>query len=309
MDGKYLTYNDRLKLEAYLEAKLSVSRIARLLGVCRKTVYNEIARGTVIQVDTNLKGYKKYYADAGERVTRGNQQNKGRYCKYAYDNQLMARLRDYLTAQKYSPKACAACMGCGICANTIYNYIRAGRLDGVKMSDLPCPRVKRYQRVKRTAKRNPYKKRVLTIEDRPQIINARAETGHFEIDTVYSGKGYGSACLLTLTDRASRFEIIRKMPDRKAESVRALLPSLIAQYGIKSITSDNGSEFQNMPDLIPWYYCHAYHSWERGTNENYNRMIRRWFPKDTDFSSVSDAAIKRVEDWINSYPIKISTVL
>ena len=164
-----------------------------------------------------------------------------------------------------------------------------------------------------------------SIEQRPEEIDEREEFGHWEGDTVYSGKGKRKTtrALLTLTERKTRKEIIIAIPNRKAETVVKALDALERKLGarrfraiFKSITFDNGTEFAAAEGLerscvnkrLPRtkvYFCHPYSSWERGTNENTNGMIRRRFPKGTNFAAVTNAQITQAENWINNYPRKI----
>lgn len=164
-----------------------------------------------------------------------------------------------------------------------------------------------------------------SIEQRPEEIDGREEFGHWEGDTVYSGKGKRKTtrALLTLTERKTRKEIIIAIPNRKAETVVKALDALERKLGarrfraiFKSITFDNGTEFAAAEGLerscvnkrLPRtkvYFCHPYSSWERGTNENTNGMIRRRFPKGTNFAAVTNAQIAQAENWINNYPRKI----
>lgn len=164
-----------------------------------------------------------------------------------------------------------------------------------------------------------------SIEQRPEEIDGREEFGHWEGDTVYSGKGKRKTtrALLTMTERKTRKEIIIAIPNRKAETVVKALDALERKLGarrfraiFKSITFDNGTEFAAAEGLerscvnkrLPRtkvYFCHPYSSWERGTNENTNGMIRRRFPKGTNFAAVTNAQIAQAENWINNYPRKI----
>ena len=148
------------------------------------------------------------------------------------------------------------------------------------------------------------------------------------MDTVYTTTKKAKAvrlkpALLVLTERLSRKELIIKMRDRTSASVVRALNRLERSMGAKkftdtfrTITVDNGSEFANVDGMensglrksekrTKVYYCHAHHSWERGSNENANRLIRRWFPKGTDFSKVTAAQIAALQDWINNYPRKV----
>ncbi|VSP52179.1 IS1239 transposase [Streptococcus pneumoniae] len=143
-----------------------------------------------------------------------------------------------------------------------------------------------------------------SIAQRPEAINLRLENGHYEIDTVLltRAKNY---CLLVLTDRKSRHQIIRLIPNKSAEVVNQALKLILKQHKILSITADNGTEFNRLFDVFSKehiYYAHPYASWERGTNENHNRFIRRWLPKGTKKMTPKEVAF--IEKWINNYPKK-----
>ncbi|MDR1148565.1 MAG: IS30 family transposase [Spirochaetaceae bacterium] len=156
---------------------------------------------------------------------------------------------------------------------------------------------------------------------RPAAANGRTESGHWEMDTVKGVKNGNTDCLFTLTDRKTRAEIIRKLPDGKAASVVAALDSIEKELGadfssvFKSITADNGVEFSDYEALersclsdgkrCGLFFAHPYRSGERGTNENSNGIIRRFFPKGTDFSTVSEEAVAKTQSWINNYLRKI----
>lgn len=144
------------------------------------------------------------------------------------------------------------------------------------------------------------------------------EPGHWEMDLVIGKKSKGDV-LLTLIERSKRQGMIFKLPDRKAETVRRVFDDLERQMPdfksqFKTITTDNGTEFLEY-DLLTrsihggkrfdMYYCHSYSAWEKGSNENFNRMIRRFYPKKTDFSKVTKKQIAELQNWMNSYPRKI----
>ena len=159
------------------------------------------------------------------------------------------------------------------------------------------------------------------IDNRPESIDTRDEFGHWEMDTVYSSKNSTRRCLLVLTERKTRKEIIILMQDRTAKSTVRALNRLERRFGaafreiFKSITVDNGVEFSDLEGMLKSiackgnrtqiYYCHPYSSWERGSNENLNRMIRRQFPKGTNFAKVTSYTVRQVESWMNSFPRKI----
>lgn len=141
------------------------------------------------------------------------------------------------------------------------------------------------------------------------------------MDTVYSSKNSTRCCLFVLTERKTRKEIIILMQDRTAKSTVRALNRLERRFGaafreiFKSITVDNGVEFSDLEGMLKSivrkgnrtqiYYCHPYSSWERGSNENLNRMIRRQFPKGTNFAKVTAYTVRQVESWMNSFPRKV----
>ena len=206
-----------------------------------------------------------------------------------------------------------------ISEKTIYNYIDKGIFLRLERKNLPQggKRKRKYNGVKRKSARASVGE---SIESRPQEINDRETFGHWEMDCV-EGKKKTKETLLVLSERLTRREIIIKMPDHTSASVVAALNKLERKYGrkfakiFKSITVDNGSEFLNCEAIeksvygnkkrTTVYYCHPYSAYERGTNENINKMIRRFLPKGTDFRKVTAAYIKRVETWINNYPREI----
>lgn len=141
------------------------------------------------------------------------------------------------------------------------------------------------------------------------------------MDLVVSCRG-GHKCLMALTERVTRQEIMRLIPDKSAASVVRAMNTLERKYGkmfpevFKTITVDNGTEFSNCEGMetsifkaggqrTKVYYCHPYCSSERGSNEKQNQMIRRKFPKGTNFDRVSPKEVRMVEDWLNRYPRKI----
>lgn len=206
---------------------------------------------------------------------------------------------------------------------TIYSYIKKGLFLRITQVDLPR-RGKRKNSYKKVEKKEPARAPAgESIEQRPAEVRNREQFGHWEMDTVYSAKTSSKKALLVLTERKTRWEIIIMIPNRKAETIVKALDALERRYGavnfrkiFRSITVDNGSEFA-MADGIERsainktlprtkvYFCHPYSSWERGSNENQNLMIRRKHPKGTDFAKVTKAEIEATAQWINNYPRRI----
>lgn len=185
-----------------------------------------------------------------------------------------------------------------ICLRTLYNWTASGTLS-VAYHELLYPQYRKPKQARVTAPKHPLG---LSIDERPDFINERSEYGHWEIDTVLLTKTKGE-CLLTLTERNSRLEIIRLIPDKSAQSVNQALRALDIEF--KSVTSDNGKEFAKLSEVLdcPVCYCHAYASHERGSNANHNRMIRRHLPKGT--KKTTKEFVAYIEQWMNNYPRKM----
>lgn len=314
----YMTERERYQLEAYLKAGKPKAWIARTMGFCRQTIYNEIRRGRYLHT------YKwwdewRYGAEIGERNHRYNQTAKGRPLKIGNHHDYARRLEALMLGRqpdgtmdrrkRFSPYA--ALMKTQkegypvtVCVATLYSYIDKGVFLNLTNKDLwvKWKRKKRgYRPVQRVA--HP---QLPSIENRPPEINDRSELGHWEMDLVV-GRKKSRAALLTMTERKSRQEVIIKLPDKRSESIVAALRKLDTTK-IRSITTDNGPEFLRFTELTQIlhggtiYYCHSYAAWEKGTNEVHNRMIRRWYPKGTDFKKISQAELSDLADWLNHYP-------
>ena len=130
------------------------------------------------------------------------------------------------------------------------------------------------------------------------------------MDTVLGKKGT-LACLLVLTERKTRLQLIRKLENRTALHTEGRIKGLIEEYpdSIKTLTSDNGSEFMKVDEIeglgVGYFYAHSFSSWERGSNENNNKLIRRFIPKGTDITDIKEEELKSIEEWMNNYPRKL----
>lgn len=147
------------------------------------------------------------------------------------------------------------------------------------------------------------------IDKRPKCVEKRRVFGHWEADFIVSGKG-GSGALLVLVERKTRYAIIRKLLARDTATVNAAITALLGGSLVAhSITLDNDISFQKHEELsrltgAAVYFCHPYHSWEKGTVENMNKWVRQYVPKKTDISTLSDEFIAFVEARLNGRPRK-----
>lgn len=144
------------------------------------------------------------------------------------------------------------------------------------------------------------------IEERPEEINNREGLWHFEADLIVSKKWYKSV-LLTLTDRKSRLPRIYKLRNKESRPIMEIIQSLKEELWIQSITFDNGMEFAKhyLLEWIQTYFCNPYSSWEKWSIENLNKIIRRFFPKGTNFDEVPDEKIRSICNTIANTPREI----
>lgn len=326
--GKYFTEQERYKLEGFLQAKMSVKEIADILNKTEKTIYNEIKRGTTTLRNSDYTERTVYLADVAQRKYLENRTNKGANLKIGNDMAFVRFVEDMIINNKFSPYAITQYIKennlqfkTSVCVTTIYSYIHKGLFLNVKSTHMPQMKAEKKQDYKRTVALNNRKGK--SIETRPEEIENRDTVGHWEMDTVVSGMDKSTACLLVLSERCTRKEQIHKMPNKKNETVKKVLDRLERKLGTKkfretykTITCDNGVEFLNFDNLensyrnknkkrTTVYYCHPYCSSERGTNENQNKLIRRFIPKGADISKYTDKDIEYIENWINNYPRKI----
>lgn len=323
---KTLTWNDRIKLEALLKAKTNIKLIASVLNVHISTVYREIKRGRYQHLNSDLTTENRYSPEISEDKKQKFLRAKGAAMKIGNDFEYAAYLEYKISAKKYSPGAVLGEIkrkklkfNTSVSKTTLYRYIENGVFLSLTNKDLPVKRNKtdcKYNKVHR-AKRPP---KGDSIEQRPLSVLSREEFGHWEMDCVEGKKGTKKT-LLVLTERKTRNEIVRLMPNKTAASVVNVLNSIENFFGAKnfsnifqSITVDNGSEFADTNGMetscsggirTKIYYCHPYSSWERGSNENQNKLIRRHFPKGYDFTHTTVSEIQKLEDWINNYPREI----
>ena len=317
--SRHLTKDDRIVIETLLKEKRSQRYIAQALGVSPAAICKEIKRGTVEQLNGHdWIMYKAYKADAAQKHAEDQNTAKGAPLKIGHDKKLADHIEDKILNEGFSPAAVLLNIelenlhfDTKISRATIYNYIDSGVF--LKLRRKHLLRGERKQRkekvIKRPYKLHPDKK---SIEVRPTDYMQRNHFGHWEMDTVIGQLKGKNNVLLVLSERKTRHELIIKVKDKTAKSVTDAVAKLHKKYGntfkqvFKSITVDNGVEFQDYKGIqehvSELYYCHPYSSWERGTNENINAMIRRFIPKGKDMNKITHKEVERIQDWINNYP-------
>lgn len=321
---RHLSESDRIKMETLLNKGYSKPEIAEYLHVHRSTIYREIKRGEYVHRNSDYTEEVRYSSDKGQQTHDWNAQGKGKPLKIGNDVKLAEYIERKIVEDKYSPEAALAAaetsgieFNTTISVRTLYRYIDNGIFLKLTNKDLPVKGKKKKKNKKvQTQKRASAGE---SIENRPDEVKDRETFGHWEMDTVKGKRGITKSCMLVLTERKTRDEIIFKLKDQKAESVVDALDRLEKKWGdmfykvFRSITVDNGVEFSDYEGmersiLRPGekrtflFYCHPYSSWERGSNENQNKLIRRHIPKGEDFDEKQDRDIEYIENWINNYP-------
>ena len=322
--GKHLTQSDRIKMETMLNSGHTPEEVAKYLGVHRTTVWRERKRGAYTHRNSDYTEEIRYSSDLGQKAHDWNAQGKGRSIKIGNDLPLAEYIENKIVNDKYSPEAALAAVAQSgiefkttISVRTLYRYIDDGIFLKLTNKDLPVKgKRKKHNKKVKVQKRAAAGQ---SIEKRPEEVENREVFGHWEMDTVKGKRGVTKSCMLVLTERKTRNEIIVKLQDQKAESVVDALDRIERKWGdmfkniFRSITVDNGVEFSDCDGLERsaihpgkkrtfLFYCHPYSSWERGSNENTNKLIRRHIPKGEDFDEKQDRDIEYIETWINNYP-------
>jgi len=302
------------------------------LGKSKRTIERERKLGLVEQKRMNPsdKKYEELYvvewvykADAAQRRHEEHAANKGRGLKIGHDQKLADHIESKIKNEKWSPDAIIGrikeeglVFETSICTKTVYNYIDAGIFREVTNKDLWVKKdgkKRNYKKIHSIALNNRHGK---SITERPAEADDRTEKGHWEIDLVV-GKQGTKPVILTLVERVTRKSLYVLVKNKTQKEVIAAIKRAARRVGgnfddvFKSITADNGSEFldgeaiKKAAKCDDVYYAHPYSSWERGSNENGNRILRRFVPKGMDIGKLTAKELQRIEDWVNNYPRRI----
>jgi len=322
---KQLTERERYKIEALTQNGLSASEIGKALKPQRdrRTIERELKRGRTEQRDALWRERNVYCADAGQRVHDERAANKGRGLKIGHGHDLADYLERKIGVDRWSPDAAIGAIktqginfSVSICTKTVYNMIDRGDFLTLSNKNLPVKRDNKkrgYKRVRKVALNNRNGK---SITERPKEANDRTEQGHWEIDLII-GKQGTKPVILTLVERQTRKCLYAIAKSKTQKEVIAAIKRIRKRVGgnfenvFKTITADNGSEFLDSTAIKKAakcnevYYAHPYSSWERGSNENCNRILRRFVPKGTDIGKLTEEELQRIENWVNNYPRRI----
>ena len=294
-----LTREQRYQISALMKAGLYQSQIAKIIGVHKSTISRETRR------NRGLRGYRPKQA----HLFAENRRARAVKARISPDTWSLVKR---LLRVDWSPEQISGWLDSEFLIKvnheSIYRFILKDKRHGGNFYlHLRCKK----QRRKRYGSTN-YRGQILnriSIDKRPAVVDARSRVGDWELDTII-GKGHKQA-LVSLTERKSRLTLLAKVKQKSAElvsrSIRHLLEPVAAK--VLTLTSDNGKEFARHQEIskalrAEFYFAHPYSSWERGLNENTNGLIRQYFPKKHDFTTITEKDISMVMSKLNNRPRK-----
>ena len=305
MSYKHLSIDERETILKMREKFNTIEEIAEKLGRSKSTVSRELCR--------NVSSTGEYKAHLAQRYYQKRRENSKQPYKLQ-DN----RLRDYVLDKldlEWSPEQIGGRLlsdgsDMSICAGTIYRYLRDDKSDGgVLYRKLRRGLKKRRKKYGSSDKRGQIPDKRM-IDDRPDYVDKRSTFGHWESDSIV-GRNHKSY-IATHVERKSRYLVAAKLDSKSATDYNKASISKLREIPIemiKTMTVDNGKEFADFKAMekelrTRVYFAHPYSSWERGTNENTNGLLRQYFPKGTDFNLISQKEIDKVVDKLNNRPRK-----
>ena len=301
-----LTSHDRYIMAALKKQGLSVQQIADNLGRHKSTIYRELARNSCHHIDG------AYRPSKAQRRTQARRRRSRRNRHYNHDDFALVR---QLLRQKLSPEQIVGhirrfkLMSRQLSHETIYQYIWRDKAQGGTLwkhlrqsSKQRRKRYKAYDSRGRLANKRH-------ISERPDSVETRKYKGHWEIDTVH-GRG-SSHCIVTLLERKTGFVMIGKLANKSTASLNKKTLRLIKRdpSSFKTITADNGTEFHQYQKIearcnATFYFANPYHSWERGSNENVNGLIRQYLPKTESMAKLTQQQCDQIAKHLNRRPRK-----
>lgn len=294
-----LTQAQRYQIYALRKTNHTLVEIADVIGVHKSTISRELRR------NCGKRGYRPQQAHelALERRPKSVPRMTAKIWAVV----------ENLLEQDWSPEQISGRLkkeqGIAISYEWIYQHVLANkRAGGDLYKHLRCQkkRRKRYGKYDRRGKLPNCR----SIEERPAVANTRKRLGDWEVDTLIGRKH--KQAMVTLTERKSRFTLVGKVKRRTARLVRKSVCKLLLPVidKARTLTSDHGKEFADHEQIaetlnLQFYFAHPYAAWERGTNENTNGLLRQYFPKKSDFQSVSNKQVEHAVSSLNFRPRKV----
>lgn len=295
MSYHHLTTYERGRIEALHTVGCSNRKIALLLNRNRSSIDRELNR------NAGNKPYQAEQAEQSYRIRRRNAKPHGKFC-----DSVATIIEEKLLAT-WSPEQIANTATLGeVSFKTIYNWLYTGKLRTVDVNQL------RQKGKRRKAEKRGKFSMGTPISERPKEVNCRATFGHWELDSMVSSRGESKGCFATFVERKSRLYTAFKMPDRTSECMKNAIVQLfhsLPEGTFKTGTTDRGKEFACWKTVkdelnLPLYFADPYSSWQRGSNENSNGLLREFYPKKTDLAKVDEKELIHNLFLINNRPRK-----
>lgn len=299
---KHLTLEQRYAIKAYLECGITKTEIAIKIGVDRSTIHRELKRN-----NTKRGLYSPDFAQelAEERKEHFTTNRKFTTC-------MQKQIDKWIKEEQWSPEQIKGYCKCNevdmVSIERIYQYIRQDRAKGGNLYKHLRHQLKHRKRP--VSGKHEIIKNKVSIDQRPDLINNKERFGDWEIDLIVGKNNKGA--MVTIVERTTAMIMIKKLEKGKnAEALANTVIDMLLPYknAVKSITSDNGSEFSQHQKIAKklqteFYFAHPYASWERGLSEYSNKLIRQYIPKQSEFNNFDEEFIKQVQHKINRRPRK-----
>jgi transposase, IS30 family len=298
----HVTLEQRYTIDVMLQQNFKQIEIARAIGKDKSVVSREISRNCDIRNG-------EYRSDLAQRKKESRQKERIRYKKL---DEKMANVIAEKLAVKWSPEQITnRCIKDGVemvSHERIYQFIKEDKDNGGFLHKNMRRKKKYRNRIKIKETRGKIKDQK-SIKDRPEIVDEKTRFGDLEVDLIIGEHHKGA--LITINDRRTGYAKIKLMKSKNAKQIaRAIVKELepLKKY-IHTMTSDNGKEFAEHKYIsekldIDYYFAEPYSSWQRGANENFNGLVRQYFPKKTNFEELTWREIKYVERQLNQRPRK-----
>jgi IS30 family transposase len=292
MKYKQLSFEERFTIEKLYAADVTIRNVSVFLGRSPNTVSRELQKNVV----NGIYDAKKAQLKVNQRRWRAKRQ-----CLKVALNSFLMQFVEAKLELKWTPKSISGYLrrelGITCSGKAIYKYVEHRGLE--------------YQLFWRWNKKRggPKRKKHKVCDDGRKYIDQRPNTagefGHYELDFIVSKQS--SYVLLVATDRLTTHSLVSQLPNRKRSTISQAFSKLFSGISIKSITTDNDIAFHHWAELetiiqAPIYFCHPYHSWEKGLVENTNRWIRCFVPKRRDIASVTQEDLAEIHTFLNDRP-------
>ena len=299
---RHLCRAEREVIGRMMQEGKSQAEVAQTLGKSQSTISRELKR------NSSSWGY---YPDQAERRARKRKKAKpvrrsmitgfvkAEIIRRLHRNQTPELISGAMRAVHHFPSH-----------ETIYQFIARDKLAGGDLWKLlPINRKRKYQRRSKVCRRGGLQiPNRVSIEERPEVVNLRQRYGDWEVDLIsgYNRSGY----ILSLYERKSRLGKLYKLESKHSEATALAIIEVLSGYKVRTLTFDNGLEFAQHETVsvalgAKGYFCAPYHSWEKGGVENFNRLVRYYYPKRTCFKAITQTDLDRIEIELNERPRKV----